>query len=83
MAEELTQGDKGEESLEREKEIKGWYRSIGVLEDTPYDEIQAEYRKLVEKYKGDKKKQIKLEVIMEKILNYRLKQRVAGQINVF
>ena len=62
------------------EEVQGLYRMLGLAEDADYDEINASYERLAEKYTGQTKRLIKLQVAKDKILEDRLRQRMSGSL---
>ena len=58
------------------EEAQALYRMLGIAEDADYDEIVGAYDKLCEKYEGQTKRLIKLQVAKDKILEDRLRQRM-------
>ena len=56
------------------------YRTFGVTEDAPYEEVEAAYKELVEEHKDDEKYCIKLEMMKEAIFDDRLKARMSGAL---
>jgi len=62
------------------EEVQALYRMLGVSEDADYDEITLSYEALCEKYKGETKRLIKLQVARDKILEERLRQRMSGAL---
>lgn len=60
------------------EEVQGALRLLGVTEDADYDEVTSQYRDLCDKYKGETKRLIKLQVAKDRVLEYRLAQRMAG-----
>jgi len=62
------------------EEVQGLYRMMGLAEDATYDEINAAYDSLSEKYAGETKRLIKLQVAKDKILEDRLRQRMSGSL---
>jgi len=56
------------------------YRTFGVTEDAPYEEVEAAYKELVEEHKEDEKYCIKLEMMKEAIFDDRLKARMSGAL---
>ena len=59
------------------------YRLMGLDLDATYDEIESSFDTLLVEYKGDPKKKIKLQVAKDRILEDRLRQRMAGGIAGF
>eukprot|EP00966_Prymnesium_polylepis_P304047 7024481-Prymnesium_polylepis.1 len=64
------------------EEVQGLFRMLGLPEDADYDEINAAYDALAAKYEGETKRLIKLAVAKDKILDYRLRQRMTGALKV-
>jgi len=62
------------------EEAQGLYRMLGVTEDADYDEINRAYEDLCNKYKGETKRLIKLQVAKDKILEDRLRLRMSGAL---
>ena len=62
------------------EETQGYYRLLGLAEDADYDEINASYERLSEKYTGQTKMVIKLGIAKDKILEDRLRQRLSGSL---
>jgi len=56
------------------------YRTFGVTEDAPYEEVEAAYKELVEENKEDEKYCIKLEMMKEWIFDERLRARMSGTL---
>jgi len=56
------------------------YRSLGVAEDASYEEVEQAFESLKEKYAGQTKKIIFLEIQKEKIYEDRLQQRLKGTL---
>jgi len=56
------------------------YRTFGVTEDAPYEEVEAAYKELVAENKDDEKYCIKLEMMKEAIFDDRLKARMSGAL---
>lgn len=75
-------GGKGGEPVGMPEEIQALFRMLGLSEDATYDEVCAAYEELAAKYTGEKKKVIKLQVAKDKILDFRLKQRMTGSLKV-
>jgi len=55
---------------------------LGVPPNAEYDEVQAAVAALKEKYEGDTKKLLKIDVAKDKIAELRLRQRVSGTFGV-
>ncbi|KAL1524724.1 hypothetical protein AB1Y20_019607 [Prymnesium parvum] len=64
------------------EEIQALFRLLGLAEDATYDEVTSAYEELASKYKGETKRLIKLQVAKDKILDFRLKQRMTGALKV-
>lgn len=62
------------------EEVQGYFRMLGLAEDADYDDINAAYDALASKYEGETKRLIKLQVAKDKILDYRLQQRMSGSL---
>jgi len=62
------------------EEVLAYYRLLGLAEDASYDEINVAHDGLADKYKGDVKMTIKLQVAKDKILDDRLRQRMSGAL---
>jgi len=73
-------GSKTPEPTGPSEEVQGLYRMLGVTEDADYDEINRAYEDLCDKYKGETKRLIKLQVAKDKILDDRLRLRMAGAL---
>mmetsp|Transcript_24603 Transcript_24603/g.73856 ORF Transcript_24603/g.73856 Transcript_24603/m.73856 type:complete len:301 (-) Transcript_24603:80-982(-) len=58
------------------------FRMLGVPPTAEYDEVQAAVAALKEKYAGDTKKLLKIDVAKDKIAELRLRQRVSGTLGV-
>lgn len=58
------------------------FRFLGVPPTADYDEVQAAVIKLKEKYAGDKKKLMQIDVTKDKIAELRLRQRMRGTLAV-
>jgi len=56
------------------------YRSLGISEDASYDEIMDAYMALSETYAADPSRLANLEQAKEKVLDDRLRQRMAGTL---
>ncbi len=56
------------------------YRTFGVTEDAPYEEIEAAYKEMVAEHKDDEKYCMKLEMMKEAIFDDRLKARMSGAL---
>ena len=54
------------------------YRTFGVTEDAPYEEVEAAYKELCEENAGDEKYLMKLEMMKERIFDDRLRARMSG-----
>lgn len=63
------------------EEAQALYRMLGIAEDADYDEINQAYESLCNKYKGETKRLIKLQVAKDKILEDRLRQRMSGSLS--
>ena len=62
------------------EEARALYRELGLAEDADYDEINRAYEDLCNKYKGETKRLIKLQVAKDKILEDRLRLRMSGAL---
>jgi hypothetical protein len=60
--------------LERSK----LHRELGIAEDATYEQILEATQILTARAEGDKKREIQIEVIKDKILQIRLNERLAG-----
>lgn len=58
------------------------FRFLGVPPSADYDEVQEAVATLKEKYAGDKKKLMKIDVTKDKIAELRLRQRMRGTLAV-
>lgn len=63
---------------EDEEAMGGAYRQLGITEDATYDEIMDAFMELSETYSDDTRRLGSLEAAKEKILDARLRQRMAG-----
>jgi len=62
------------------EEVQEKYRLFGLAEDATYDDVNNAYDELAEKYKGNPKMTIKLQVAKDKIFDHVLRQRMSGQL---
>lgn len=60
------------------EEVQAALRLLGVTEDANYEEVTGQFQELCSKYKGETKRLIKLQVAKDRVLEYRLAQRMAG-----
>ena len=67
-------------SSEPSEELVAAFRMLGIAEDATYDEVESAYAELLERYKGQTKQTIKLQVAKDKILDFRLRQRMSGAL---
>ena len=58
------------------------FRLLGVPPNAEYDEVQQAVKQLKEKYAGDTKRLLKIDVAKDKIAELRLRQRVSGTFGV-
>ena len=58
------------------------HRLLGVPPNAEYDEVQQAVKALKEKYAGDTKRLLKIDVAKDKIAELRLRQRVSGTFGV-
>ena len=58
------------------------FRLLGVPPNAEYDEVQQAVKALKEKYAGDTKRLLKIDVAKDKIAELRLRQRVSGTFGV-
>lgn len=65
---------------EPSEELVAAFRLLGISEDATYDQVESAYAELLERYKGQTKQTIKLQVAKDKILDYRLRQRMSGAL---
>ena len=65
------------------EEVLAAYRLMGLDLDATYDEIEKSFDELLATYTGEPKKKIKLQVAKDKILEDRLRQRMAGGLAGF
>jgi len=56
------------------------YRTFGVAEDAPYEEVEKAYKELCAEHEGEDKYLIKLEMMKEAIFDDRLKARMSGAL---
>lgn len=75
-------GNREEPSSDPPEEIQSLFRMLGLPEDADYDQVNAAYEALAAKYAGETKRLIKLQVAKDKILDYRLRQRMSGALKV-
>jgi len=73
---------RSEEPQGPSEEVQALFRLLGLSEDADYDEVNAAYDTLATKYAGETKRLIKLQVAKDKILDYRLRQRMSGSLKV-
>lgn len=61
-----------------DEDLGGAFRQLGIMEDATYDEITDSFMELSETYAGDDARLATLEAAKEKVLDARLRQRMAG-----
>lgn len=62
------------------REAAKLYREMGITEDATFEEINEATETMKRQYKDDLKKQIKIDVIKDKIMQLRLEQRMGGLV---
>jgi len=67
-------------SAEPTEEIVAAFRMLGIAEDATYEAVETAYAELLERYAGQTKQTIKLQIAKDKILDFRLRQRMTGAI---
>ena len=63
-----------------QEDASGSYRTLGISEDASYDQIMDAYMELSETYADDTSRLGVLEAAKEKVLDDRLRQRMAGTL---
>jgi len=64
------------------RETATYYRELGIPEDATFEEINEATENLKKKFRDDMKKQIKVDVLKDKIMQLRLEQRMGGLMTV-
>ncbi len=64
------------------RETAALYRELGIPEDATFEEINEATDNLKRQYRDDLKKQIKIDVWKDKIMQLRLEQRMGGLMSV-
>jgi len=80
LAVSLPFGSSGSNSDGPSDEVLEKYRLLGLGEDATYDDIESAYAELAEKYQGDTKMTIKLQVAKDKIFDHLLRLRMSGKL---
>jgi len=63
-----------------DEDASGAYRTLGISEDSTYDEIMNKYMELAETYAGDTARLAAFEAAKEKVLDDKLRARMAGTL---
>jgi len=63
------------------REAAQLYRELGIPEDATFEDINEATEALKRKYRDNLKKQIKIDVIKDKIMQLRLEQRMGGLVS--
>jgi hypothetical protein len=79
MALSLPFGRRGPQPMtEPPEQVQEKFRLLGIGQDATVDEIESAYEELLERYPGDVKRKIDLDVAKDTILEFRLQQRLSG-----
>lgn len=62
------------------EDIVNAFRKLGVFEDAPYDVVDKAFESLMAQYKGNTKQEIQLKVAKDKVMDWRLRQRMSGAL---